>query len=460
MPLLHAGAGDLTETATQAWQRHSVAEARFGELGRALQRAPPAQPTTILRFLLAELARVDRDPAHGAAAADVASVEALTALPAAPLSLSRAVALCMNAQGYVPAAAQVALLQTYGGVAVDSAAQTLAEDMQRDAACPRSKRSRRGCRARRTRDDPRPRPGATDIASDDEHHSVPVCPDSAAAAGADTWRALDDVDLAAEMRRPVPTLQDVPPFVRAAVRDALVQALRRLRRALTEPGSAEGVDAARAWKLFLLAPRVLLTRTDQHGSQGRAELLGRASAFQRGDWLQLLQAARRACRPAQDAPPTDPAAIAERKRHQACFKVKQGELSRARQVLTTCDLAPGTEATWAALTDPARRPPEPRTTIGQDVLHHQPDQPPHLTTRAVAAALRSARRGCAPGLSGMRAEHLKLLLQDSEALELLAEACTLLAQARVPTEVCKALAMARPHRPTQTRRGCTWYRDG
>ena len=43
----------------------------------------------------------------------------------------------------------------------------------------------------------------------------------------------------------------------------------------------------------------------------------------------------------------------------------------------------------------------------------------------------------------MRAEHLKLLLQDSEALELLAEACTLLAQARVPTEVCKALAMAR-----------------
>ena len=43
----------------------------------------------------------------------------------------------------------------------------------------------------------------------------------------------------------------------------------------------------------------------------------------------------------------------------------------------------------------------------------------------------------------MRAEHLKLLLQDSEALELLAEACTLLAQARVPIEVCKALAMAR-----------------
>ena len=185
----------------------------------------------------------------------------------------------MNVHGYVPAAAQVALLQTYGGMAVASAVQTLAEDMQRDAACPRSRRSRRGRRSRRTRDDPRPRPGATDLASDDEHHSVPVCPDSAAAAGADTWRALDDVDLAAEMRHPVPTLQDVPSFMRAAVREALVQALRRLKRALAEPGSAESVDAARAWKLFLLAPRMLLTRTDQHGSQGRAELLGRASAF-------------------------------------------------------------------------------------------------------------------------------------------------------------------------------------
>ena len=90
----------------------------------------------------------------------------------------------------------------------------------------------------------------------------------------------------------------------------------------------------------------------------------------RSDWLQLLQAARHACHPAQDAPPTDSAAIAERKRHPACLKVKQRELSGARQVLTTCDLAAGTEATWAALTDPVRRPREPRSAIAQDVLHH------------------------------------------------------------------------------------------
>ena len=45
---------------------------------------------------------------------------------------------------------------------------------------------------------------------------------------------------------------------------------------------------------------MLLARTEQRGSQGRAELLGRAAAFQRGDWIQLLQSARRVSRPAHD----------------------------------------------------------------------------------------------------------------------------------------------------------------
>ena len=35
-----------------------------------------------------------------------------------------------------------------------------------------------------------------------------------------------------------------------------------------------------------------------------------------------------------------------------------------------------------------------------------------VPTRAVAHSLREARRGGAAGLSGMRAEHWKLLLQD------------------------------------------------
>ena len=44
-------------------------------------------------------------------------------------------------------------------------------------------------------------------------------------------------------------------------------------------GQVNAARAARAWKLFLLVPRMLLTRAAQQGSQGRAELLSRAAAF-------------------------------------------------------------------------------------------------------------------------------------------------------------------------------------
>ncbi|CAE7669743.1 unnamed protein product [Symbiodinium sp. CCMP2592] len=84
VPLLHAGAGAMTPAATQAWQSHPRIGTRFAELAGALRRAAPALPSTILRFLHAELACIDRDPAHGAAAADVASAEALTAMPHMP----------------------------------------------------------------------------------------------------------------------------------------------------------------------------------------------------------------------------------------------------------------------------------------------------------------------------------------------------------------------------------------
>ena len=58
----------------------------------------------------------------------------------------------------------------------------------------------------------------------------------------------------------MPTLQDVPPSMRAAVRGALQCALRRLH---TDYANSTGDYAAtsRAWNLFLLTPRMLLART-------------------------------------------------------------------------------------------------------------------------------------------------------------------------------------------------------
>ncbi|CAE7199065.1 unnamed protein product [Symbiodinium natans] len=86
------------------------------------------------------------------------------------------------------------------------------------------------------------------------------------------------------------------------------------------------------------------------------------------------------------------------------------------------------------LTDPAHCPPRPRTAVPSDVADYRP---------AVAAALRGAKRGGAAGLTGMRAEHSKVLLQDQPALEFLAYAATRLANAQVPADIVPGIALAR-----------------
>ena len=85
----------------------------------------------------------------------------------------------------------------------------------------------------------------------------------------------------------------------------------------------------------------------------------------------------------------------------------------------------------------------PSSEVAPEALAHEPAEPVTLTPQSVVSALRDARRGGAPGLSGMRAEHLKLLLPDLPAGELLAHTATQLARARVPQEVALAVAMAR-----------------
>ena len=115
-------------------------------------------------------------------------------------------------------------------------------------------------------------------------------------------------------------------------------------------------------------------------------------------------------------------------------------MSRARQTLTAAALAPGNEATLAALQDPARRPPEPLRPLPA-ALASVPRV--HLSAAAVADSLRTAKKGAAAGLSGATAEHYKLLLADEEALAQFAEVATLLANGDVPEEALSALALAR-----------------
>ena len=196
-----------------------------------------------------------------------------------------------------------------------------------------------------------------------------------------------------------------------------------------------------AWKLFLLAPRLLLARCRDTGPVGRATPLRRIEFFESGQWEQLLRAAHAGAAAAggRDVSRRADEAVLE----EACERVRQGQLSPARQALTAASLAPGDAHTLQALSDPLRRPPHRRREIPAEVLDHEPAEAVTLFVRQVAEALRSAKRGSAPGLSGATVDHCTLLLDDPTTLELLAFAANCFARADVPISVIDALCMSR-----------------
>ena len=158
------------------------------------------------------------------------------------------------------------------------------------------------------------------------------------AATRSSWESLDAVVLRDVFAAPLPTMRDVPRFLASSVRRAFVHALRGLH----SPNPAAGITAEQPWKLFLLVPRLLLTRTRETGPAGRT-----------------------AANP---------------------LRLKAAELGEA---------------------------------------------------------LRTAKRGSAAGLSGASVEHYRMLLEDEEALDLLAHAAYLLANADAPADVLRALALSR-----------------
>ncbi|CAE7572732.1 unnamed protein product, partial [Symbiodinium pilosum] len=325
VPLLHAGAAGVGAEADRAWREHPQAGPRWEELVAALRGSRPIAPSALARLYRA-IAELEAGDAQACVSPrDQACLAAVTLLPDAPISLPEAVITCADPDGYLSAAAQSALLEGFGGVAVAAAANSLAADM----------------RSAFELGPPDDQPDASDLdtpAAADGEPALQSDVSQSRAPHSRAWEQLDAIDLAAEFRRPVPTLQDVPPFLRAAVRHALMLALRELRTAY-EAGTDHSYTATeRAWKLFLLAPRMLLARpAHRQGPRGREELLARAAAFERGEWTSLLENARQLPVPTESPPKSDEMLAAER-RERACAKVRIGEVSRARQVLTAAEL--------------------------------------------------------------------------------------------------------------------------
>ena len=99
-----------------------------------------------------------------------------------------------------------------------------------------------------------------------------------------------------------------------------------------------------------------------------------------------------------------------------------------------------------------RRPQVPTRPISQEAREFHPEAPVSTDRKVFLQCLKSAPRGSSPGPGGCTYEHLKMLLDDMDTVELLLEALTCLAQAKVPSDVTEALMGARLTALAKTRR--------
>ena len=91
-----------------------------------------------------------------------------------------------------------------------------------------------------------------------------------------------------------------------------------------------------------------------------------------------------------------------------------GELSHARRALEGEAVASGSEKTWKALTNEAKRPGTAREVSNSAVLVD-------LDVDLLLKNLRTSRRGAAAGPPGVATEHQKILLDSTECCTLFGE---------------------------------------
>ena len=187
---------------------------------------------------------------------------------------------------------------------------------------------------------------------------------------------------------------------------------------------------------------MLLYRNPGEKTTSREELLDRFRKFWQGSWMELIRIAHTASFSAPAFPSTfSEARQRELKAERADALVCMGEPSAARQVLESAELAPGDLQTLESLQN--SRPQQMHRAIPQDLFERGTVVPATLRYDYFVGNLRRARRGAAPGPSGITAEHLRPLLDDESDAKLLHEACTQMAQAHMPEDILQAIKLGR-----------------
>ena len=150
------------------------------------------------------------------------------------------------------------------------------------------------------------------------------------------------------------------------------------------------LDHTRAWKLFVLTSRLLLTRPGQKGDEGKRVLLDRVRRYLAGEWSSLLDEAQ--ARATRRMPTTRLTAeqAEQRRLETACERVRQGEVSRARQVLTAPSRSRHREH-WRPWRLPTHSTASPSSTLRQ-----RPGERPARASKA-HSGLRSQLSACKSG---------------------------------------------------------------
>ena len=215
------------------------------------------------------------------------------------------------------------------------------------------------------------------------------------------------------------------------------QATRQAPEARSEAVTTQDVlMEGSAWKMFGMLPVLLLRKPRCQGRVGEEELCLRFDKFASGEWWELLREAEQTLR--QDAQQVRRLTedTPERRAEAACQKVKLGEVSRARQCLTGASLAPRTVDVWCDAEQEASGGREEHPT--KIICDFEPDVPVQ-----VDEVPEKCTEGVVPWTWRVHFEHLKKWIDDVDTMNLLFEAVTSLAQARVPAEIASALMSAR-----------------
>ena len=238
-------------------------------------------------------------------------------------------------------------------------------------------------------------------------------------------------------------MKSVPKFMQGVYRCAMRHALD-----VVIVGESQGdvLAQTRAWKLFFLM-RMFLFRPSRGGQVSKKVLMARADLFNSGRWDELvemsvtssLDAARAQARRRRGASEDN----VEKRARRAFHMIQLGEVSAGRQALEGASLATGDERTLNALKDPARRPPLPRDPVPHDLAQFEPGECFSLDQELFLKNVRTARKGAAPGPSGMTADHLRHLVEHVAVAAALSQAAFLLAQNKVPEEVVDAIRCGR-----------------